>query len=237
MVTARDVMTSRTIALGPGNSVKHAAQLMLDQRISGIPVVDDLGELCGIVTEGDLLRRTELGTECPADQQKEPGDTARAYVKSHSWSVGDVMTKNVISVEENATVGEIATLMELRGIKRVPVVRDGRLIGVVSRADLLQAIAASIPSETGRGDEAIRLSVRTRLADAAGVLSSQPSVTVENGVVHVWGEIRSQPERDMVRVIVESVNGVAFMDHLAMVPSEPRDDAARANAMSMGFPR
>lgn len=214
---AKDLMTKAPTTVCPEHSVWHAAQIMLAEHVSGIPVLDDDGALAGIVTEGDLLRRTELGTEGAFPDPSQDAEVfARAYVKSRSWKVGDVMTKNVITIDENASVREIAMLIDQHGIKRLPVMRQERLVGIVSRADLLKVIATGKPDDQIRGDEAVRRGIVARLSEAASVLSAQPDVTVEGGVVHVTGDIRSPAEHEAIRVIVESVAGPGFKDHLSI---------------------
>jgi CBS domain-containing protein len=123
---AKDIMATKVITVTPGNSVKHATQIMLDQGISGLPVIDDRADLVGIMTEGDLLRRVELETgrfTASVQAASSTEERARAYVKSQSWNVGDVMNTSVVTVDEDAPIGRVAALMEEHGIKRVPVTR------------------------------------------------------------------------------------------------------------------
>jgi len=213
-MNAKDLMTRAPATVCPEHSVWHAAQIMLAEHVSGIPVLADDGALAGIVTEGDLLRRTELGTEAFPDPSQDADAVARAYVKSRSWKVGDVMTKNVITINENASVPEIAKLIDRHGIKRLPVMREGQLVGIISRADLLKVIATGKPDAQVHGDEAVRRAIVARLTEAAPALSGQPGVTVEGGIVHVIGDVRSPAEREAIRMIVESVAGPGFKDHL-----------------------
>jgi CBS domain-containing protein len=215
-MNAMDLMTKAPTTICPEHSIWHAAQIMLAEHISGIPVLSEDGALAGIVTEGDLLRRTELGTEGAFPDPHDADAVARAYVKSHSWKVGDVMTKNVFTIAESASLREIAMLIAQHGIKRLPVLREGRLVGIVSRTDLLKVIATGKPDAQVRGDEAVRRAIVARLSEAASVLSTQPDVVVEGGIVQVTGDIRSPAERDAIRVIVESVAGPGFKDHLSM---------------------
>ena len=143
-MNAKDLMTEVPTTVSPEHSVWHATQIMLSEHVSGVPVLADDGLLAGIVTEGDLLRRTELGTaEAFPNPLQDADAVARAYVKSRSWKVGDVMTKNVITIDENAAVHEIAKLIDQHDIKRLPVMRKERLVGIVSRADLLKIGRAS----------------------------------------------------------------------------------------------
>lgn len=215
-------MTEVPTTVCPEHSVWHAAQIMLAEHVSGVPVLTDDGVLAGIVTEGDLLRRTELGTaEAFPNPSQDADAVTRAYVKSRSWKVGDVMTTNVITIDENTAVHEMAALIHQHGIKRLPVMRKERLVGIVSRADLLKVIATGKPDAEIRGDEAVRRAIVARLAEAASALSAQPVVTVEGGIVHVAGDIRSQNEHDAIRMIVESVSGPGFKDDLRISGEGP----------------
>ena len=143
---AKDVMTPNVITVNEQTDVATIAKLMIERHISAVPVVDKNGKILGIVSEGDLIRRPEEGTEAPKSWWlallEAPEDAARAYAKSHGQSASDVMTQNVISVGEDTPVVEVATLLEKNRIKRVPVLRDGRPVGIVSRANLIQALAS-----------------------------------------------------------------------------------------------
>lgn len=215
-----DIMTRTVVTLMPGHSVRHAAQIMLDHHVSGVPVLD-AGELVGILTEGDLLRRTEFGLppsrQDAWDRANWAEGSARDFVKSHSWRVGDVMSKPVVTVTEDTPLGDVAVLLGTRGIKRLPVLRDGQLVGVVSRSDLLKIVASTSDEPFAGGDEALRIGAEARLREAATVFASTPTVTVEHGIVHLWGNIRSEAERDAARVAVESIHGIAGIeDHLTI---------------------
>lgn len=205
---AKDVMTANVVTVSPDHSVRHAARIMLDHRISGMPVVDDSGHLAGILSEGDFLRRSELGAPAPGE--------ARGYVKGHSWKVADLMTSDVVVADEETPVERIAALMQEHGIKRIPVLKGQRLVGVVSRADLLRVvIAARSDDATAAGDDAIRRSILTRLLEDAGVKGDALTLTVSDGLVHFSGAVVSRAERDAIRVVAEGVRGVkGVFDHL-----------------------
>ncbi|WFU04942.1 CBS domain-containing protein (plasmid) [Rhizobium sp. CB3171] len=210
----RDVMKVRIIKVSPDNSVKQAAELMLANRVSGIPVIDDEGQLVGLITEGDLLRRSELGHRTMADESLSPEEKARTYIKSNAWKVADVMSRNPVSIGEDTPLARVANLMEEHGIKRLPVTRAGAVVGIVSRADLLQAIIFAKPDETAPGDEAIRRSILIRLNENTGLEGQDLTVTVANGVVHLWGNVSTEECRKAARVAAESVRGVAgVVDH------------------------
>jgi CBS domain-containing protein len=220
---ARELMTRDVITVRPDTSIRDMAQILLSHRISAAPVTDAKGRLLGIVSEGDLLRRAETGTERRhswwLDLLASPEERAREYIKSHAAHVRDVMTKKVVTVTEETPVSEIATLLEEKRIKRVPVVRDGRVVGIVSRADLLRGIATAKIDQTAPGDKAIRAAIVKRLREEAGVRDWLMNVTVSEGIVHMWGGVRSEAERRAARVAAETVSGVrAVEDHLTVVP-------------------
>jgi CBS domain-containing protein len=241
---AKDVMTPNVISIAPDASVLEALRLMLQHQISGLPVVDRNGDLVGIVTEGDFLRRTETGTERKRPRWLEflvgPGTLARDYVRSHARRVEEVMTSEVETVSEEAQLGDIVNLMEKRRIKRVPVLRDGRLAGIVSRANLLRALA-SVAAEIGpalESDEAIRDRVRAELDRQSFGPGHLIDVVVRNGIVELWGTVVDAAQRDAARVAAETVPGVkAVKSHIVwiepmsgMVFSDPDDEAAAATA-------
>ena len=145
---------------------------MLARNVSGLPVIDDDGRLVGLISEGDLLRRSELGSATIVTREGpllSSDEQARTYVKSNAWRVADVMSRNLVVVDEETPLSRVAALMEEHGIKRLPVVRGAALVGIVSRADLLRAIVAARPDETARGDDAIRCSIMVRLNENTGL--------------------------------------------------------------------
>lgn len=220
--TAKDVMTKDIVCVRPDTSVRHAAEIMLARRVSGLPVIDDDGHLAGIVTEGDLMRRAELRKALwPGGEADETlAGWNAVYIKSHSWRIGDVMTAPVVSVGGDEALSHIAALFDQLDIKRVPITREGRVVGIVSRSDLLRAVISAPPDRTAAGDAAIRLGVLTRLREDLRLVDPIPHVAVAGGVVHLRGSVRSQAERDAVRVVVEGVRGVAGIeDHLNVFES------------------
>ena len=212
----RDIMSLNPINVCPDHSVWHAAHVMLSERVSGLPVLDDDQSLVGIVTEGDLLRRTELGSAAMIAGVDAPQDPALFYLKSRSWRVGAVMSAKVTTVDEDTPLGTAAMLLGVHRIKRLPVLRGGRLVGVVSRADLLGIVSAGKPDSEVRGDEAVRRALAARVQDAGTVLTRQPEFQVEAGTIRVTGVMASQSEADVVRMIVESVAGPGFADELTI---------------------
>lgn len=220
---AKDVMTREVVTVEPGTEVSEIARILLETRISAVPVVTPDGRVVGIVSEGDLLRRPESGTirERPwwlrliAGKDKEALD----YVRSHGERASEVMTSPPVTVTEDVGLGQIVELLESRRIKRVPVVRDGKLVGIVSRANLIQALA-SIPAAEGGADETdedIREAVIDAIRREPWARSPAPNVIVQNGVVELWGVIESDAQRAALRVLVDRVPGVhEVRDHLVL---------------------
>ncbi|ASS55562.1 CBS domain-containing protein [Rhizobium leguminosarum] len=207
----KDVMTTKLVGVSPDNSVRRAAEIMLANQVSGVPVIDDAGRLIGILSEGDLLRRTELGGAAAAELGTfalTAEEKATAYVKSNAWKVADVMSRDPVVVGEDTSLGQVSALMQKHRIKRIPVMRDGVPIGIISRADLLKAIVAADRDETAPGDEAIRRSIAIRLSENTSLLGKDMAVTVTDGVAHLWGSIDTEECKRAARVAAESVRGV-----------------------------
>lgn len=217
---ALDVMTSDVIAVKPDATVMQVAEIFVAHRISAVPVVDRNGMLVGIVSEGDLLRRAEIGTDRRRSWWLQFISSNRSlaaeYVKCHSHKVADVMTTEVITVDEATPIADIADLLETRHIKRVPVVRDGRPVGIVSRADLIRALAVlSGPGiDSKADDQAIRARLLAELKDQKWSAANPASVVVIDGVIHLWGYVLSEEERRALCVAAENIPGVkAVQDH------------------------
>jgi CBS domain-containing protein len=228
---ARDIMTAPVITIGPETQVREIVRLLFEKRISGVPVVED-GRVVGLVSEGDLLRRQEIGTDGnPADgswwaRLIKDDPAPAAYVKSHARRARDIMTRDVVSVVEDTSIAEIASLFETRRIKRVPVLRDKELVGIVSRADLIQALAArtkSVRVLRAQTDSAIRKRLLSELAHQSWWHRDSSNVIVTDGVVHYWGLLDSEDERQAARVAAENVPGVRKIEdhrmHLVDLPS------------------
>jgi CBS domain-containing protein len=231
-MNAKAVMSMNVATVSAEMSVRHVAQIMLDRHVSGLPVIDDEGTLVGIVTEGDLMRRFELGIarlppgEASTIDQSE--ENARAYVKSHGWKVGDVMTRHVITVEEETPLSRVAELFEEQGIKRAPVMRQGKLVGIISRADLLRALVMAKVDQTAPGDAAIRRSILARLREDSGFPADLVKATVLDGIAHLWGAVSSKAEGRAACVIAETTRGVkAVEDHLRILAEEGDAAASR----------
>jgi CBS domain-containing protein len=213
---AKDIMTSPVITVGPDTPVSEIAALLFERRISALPVVED-GRLLGVVSEADLLHRHEIGTECVAQSGSwwlrlfSADRSIEEYIKSHARRARDIMTREVASVAPDTAAAEIATLLETRGIKRVPVLEDGRLAGIVSRADLVQALAQA-PQAAARvtppSDAAIRGRLLAELQRQSWWRRGTSSLQVTDGVVSFRGTVESADERDAARVAAENIPGV-----------------------------
>ena len=216
---ARDVMVRAVVTTSPDTTVEKLARLMINLRISSVPVLDGDGRLVGIVTEGDLLRRAETGTERHRSRWSELFSSnsrlAAEYIKSHAKRVADLMTREVVSIDEMATLAEIADLLETKQIKRVPVVHDGRIVGIVSRADLLQVLASGgVKTADEDRDRTIRDQLLTKLRSQKWTDASEGRVVVSDGVVHFRGIVGSEAERKALRVAAENTPGVlGIEDH------------------------
>src|SRR6478752_4482417 len=220
----RAIMTSPVISVAPDSTVLEAIRIMLQRHISGLPVIEKGGELVGIVTEGDFLRRAETGTQRRRPRWLEylvgPGWLADEYARSHGRKVHEVMTADPVSVGEDATLEEVVRLMEKRHIKRVPVVRGAEVVGIISRANLVHALAgiAREAKQPAASDQVIRDRIVAELAGQSWAPRALVNVTVQDGVVDLWGTITDERERPAIVVAAENAPGVkAVKDHLAWI--------------------
>jgi CBS domain-containing protein len=218
-------MVMNVMTVGPEASVRQAADMLFKNRISALPVVDEHGRLLGIISEGDLTRRAELETddrrswwlEMFARRRRE--DPATEYVKSHGRRVKDVMTRRVVTAKPATSLRDIAALLEKNRIKRVPIVAKGRVVGIVSRANLVQALATlreeSQPGETS--DAAIRRKIMAQLKSQRWSRHLLLNATVQDGAVKLWGVVDSEAEKEAARVAAEQVAGVRAIENNVIV--------------------
>jgi len=221
---ASDVMSRNILSVGRDAPIAQAIRLMLDNQISGLPVIDAAGKLVGIVTEGDLLRRSETGTERHRPRWLEilmgPGRLAGEYVRTHGRKVEEIMTRQLVSVTPDTPLDEIVALMERRRIKRMPVLDGDTPVGIVSRADLLRALARTLEEQPVAmvGDDEIRERILAELAKVSWVPRDGLAITVADGIVGLDGVILDEKERAALRVAAENVPGVrAVEDRLVWV--------------------
>ena len=221
---AAEVMTRGAITVTAESTVEDAARLMLSRRISGLPVVDASGALAGMLTEGDLLRRAEIGTERRHARWVElllgPGRLARDYVQTHAGKVGAIMTREVVSIAPNTPLDAAVALMEKHRVKRLPVLEHGRLVGILSRANLLAALveATGKTEAAATSDREIHRRLLAELDKQRWAPRASLDITVRRGVVELSGIVTDEREREALRVAAERLPGVTGVrDHLVWV--------------------
>ena len=226
MLTAADVMTREVVSVGPDTPVRAIAELLFTRRISGVPVLED-GRLIGVVSEGDLI-----GHAAATGEQRRSwwlsglmndSASARDYAKTHGRTARDVMTSAVITIGEAATLAEIAKTLERHRIKRVPVLREGKLVGIVSRGNLLQALATLEVEAAGTvDDDTIRERLIAELRGQPWAHLSPDGIVVENGIVRLSGIVQTEDERRALRIAAENTPGVKGVDdHLTIWSPAP----------------
>jgi CBS domain-containing protein len=227
MMRAMDVMTTDVITVDPDATVQTLAALLAERGISGAPVIDAGGHLVGVVSEGDLLHRAEIGAARRHRVRRRSwwldhyaSEDAREYVKDHGRKVRDVMTRDVVTVTENTELSDVAALLEAKRIKRVPVVRDGKVVGIISRANIVRAVGATKGASASAGEDDDR-SIRARLLGELGreewaAMVWPEDVLVRDAIVHFWlSDNEPAEKRDALRVAAESINGVrGVQEHL-----------------------
>jgi CBS domain-containing protein len=221
----KDAMTKWAFTIKPEASIKDAAKIMLEMKVSGLPVLDKDGSLIGIVSEGDLLRRNELRTQRKRPRSLEiflnAGILADEYTKSHSTKVIDIMTPNPRTTTEDTLLTQAVDEMEHYQIKRLPVVREGKVIGILTRTNVLQALIGLIRDveREPAADWAIRDHILAEIQKNPWAPKQAINVTVHRGVVDLWGTIFDDRQRKALLVAAQSTPGVARVsDHLAVVP-------------------
>ncbi|MCX7377991.1 MAG: CBS domain-containing protein [Alphaproteobacteria bacterium] len=224
-MNAGDVMTTAVVTVGPQAPVTEIVTLLLRHGISAVPVVDEAGAVLGLVSEGDLLRRAELGTQKQRSAWRAfftgTAKLAEDYVRSHAKVADDVMTRDVVCVGPGTPLDTIADLMEQHRIKRVPVVQERRLVGIVSRANLLRAFAALPEGPCATASDAeIRTALTKELSQQAWSRRADNSVVVTGGVVHLWGMVTSQEESRALELAAQSVPGACGVENHTVVLSE-----------------
>jgi CBS domain-containing protein len=222
---ALDVMVRAVVTIKPDDSVAEAVRLLAEHDVSALPVVDNNDNVVGVISEADLLHREEIGTEKHRPWWLEavtPASTlAGEFAKSHGRRVEEVMSTDVVSAAEDTPLGEIATILERHRIKRVPILRSGKLVGIVSRSNLIQALASSrAQAGGGSGADADR-KIRSELLDRLGHQDwtdfGQRNVIVNSGIVHLWGLVGSQEEHRALVALAEGVPGVVSVSD-EMIP-------------------
>jgi CBS-domain-containing membrane protein len=218
---AKDVMTTTVISVQPDATILQAARQMLQHHISGLPVIDQSGEIVGILSEGDFLRRRETGTQRKRSRWLEflmgPGRLAAEYAYSHGNKVAEVMTRDVHTVNEDTNIEDIVELMERRRIKRVPVLRKKNVVGMVTRSNLMHAMVslARVEPKSAKDDASIREILLAEMQKESWAPAAMVNVVVRDGVVELWGVIIDERQRAGLKVAAENIPGVrAVKDHL-----------------------
>ena len=215
---ASDVMTRDVVSVAPETTVREIAALMTARRISGVPVVETDGRLVGILSETDLLHRAETGTE---RQRKwwlgifaDADSLAREYAKSHGLKARDVMSTSVISVDAETELARVADILDRRNLKRLPVLSDGKLVGIITQGDLVRALAGtkSKPADAEIDDKSLSQDIDRRMRAAQWLHGNIVNVVVENGVVQLVGMVPSQDQRHALRILAEETPGVVRVE-------------------------
>jgi len=219
----KDIMTADVVTVKPETSIDAIASLLLERNISGVPVVDADRHVLGIVSEGDLLHRLSAPSRSRSWWLRllsDERERAEEFIKDHGLCARDVMTREVVVVEENTAISEAARLLEGKRIKRLPVVRNGRLVGIVSRANLLQALATrSEHPAIAASDRDIREKLLAMLKQQGWVTHGSLNIIVNDGVVDLWGWVESEEERQALLVAAREVaSSYQINDHLGFVP-------------------
>jgi CBS domain-containing protein len=221
---AADIMTRQVVAVSPETAIEEGARLMIEQRVSGLPVTDANGAVVGILTEGDLLRRVETGT----DKHHAgwygllfgPGRLAQEYIRSRARTVAEVMTGKIVSVAPETPLDEVVALMEVHHIKRVPVIDRGSLVGIISRANLVAALAGILaqPQKPALSDDEIRRALLAEIDRRPWGPRQSVDITVADGIVELHGTVLDDRERIALKVAAENLPGVkAVRDYLVWV--------------------
>ena len=218
---AHEIMVRNIVSVNRGTSVSEIAQLLVTHRVSGLPVVTKDNELIGIVSESDLLHRAEVGTE---KKRKwwlavlvDPDTAAREYTKAHGLKAEDIMTRHVVTVDPEADLSKVADVLDSHNIKRVPVLKDGKVVGIITRADLVRTLAGIDVKRPGQrgNDRQLESALFDKFRGQSWLNSTFINATVNNGIVELWGFAQSEDQRRALRVLVEEVEGVLeIKDHL-----------------------
>jgi CBS domain-containing protein len=218
---AKDIMTRDVATVSPSANVREIAKLMASKRLSGLPVVTSDGRPVGMLTASDLLHRVETGTEKRSSWFtsffSNPDEMARQYAKAHGLKAHEVMSRHVISVRDDADLSEVADVLDRNRLKRVPVVRDGSLVGIVSRSDLVRVLSeASVGQAIAPSDDAaVQNAIWQAIRKQTWLNSGYVNITVKDGVVEAWGMVGSQDQRNALMVLIEEAAGEARVeDHL-----------------------
>ncbi|MEZ5851970.1 MAG: CBS domain-containing protein [Hyphomicrobiaceae bacterium] len=215
---AHEVMTRGVVTVTPSTAVREVAALLAEKRISGIPVVADDGHVVGIISESDLLHRAEIGTEKPRKSWlrafADPDRLAREFAKTHGMLVDDIMSRHIVSVAEDTELQDVVNLLEKHNLKRLPVIKEGRLVGLITRGDIVRALSKKamerVPAAVTDSD--LQAQILERMKKAKWLLDSYINLTVADGVVSMWGMAVSEDQRKALTVLINETPGVKQID-------------------------
>ena len=218
-----EIMTKDVITVSPKTPIHEAAELMIDHGVSGLPVVDDAGSVVGIVSEGDLILREKPRERAPwwrlffGDAER----LAREYQKAHGMTVGEVMTRSLIAVSPDFPIESAALILDQHRIRRVPVVADGQLLGILSRGDLIKALAKAPARAGGQpSDERLVREMRARLAEEPWVSNRGIVGQAKDGVLSLWGLVLTETEKSAVETMARTIEGCKGIDSQLVVKSD-----------------
>jgi len=222
---ARDIMNRDVVTFAPATTVAEAATTLATRHISAAPVLAADGTVLGMVTEGDLWRRPEIGTERRHSWWEplfaDSRTLAQEYIKSHGHKVEDVMTHDVVSVAEDAPLGEVVALLERKRIKRVPVVAAGKLVGLISRGDIVRLVAEAAAQRSSvpppRNDDEVRRIIAERMRAEPWIAGAPLNVIVRDGRVEITGWVQNEAQRHALDILIEEVPGVRELRNHATV--------------------
>ena len=213
-MNASEIMSRDVVTVGPKTTVREIAETMTKHRISGVPVVDQSGRLVGILSETDLLHRMETGTERRPKWWlglfQDSGSMAREFTKSHGLTAGDIMTTDVTTVSGTSSLAEIAELLDAKNLKRVPVLVDGKLAGIITRGDMVKALAnaETTPKSAGGDDASVARAVTKRIGEVRWLRDAYVSVLVIDGIAELTGLVPTTDQKKALVVLVEETPGV-----------------------------
>jgi CBS domain-containing protein len=222
---AHEAMTKNVITVGANTAVREIAALLVQHRISAVPVVSEEGSVIGIVSQTDLGHRSETDTEKRRkwwlEAFADSDSKARDYIKSHGSVANDIMTRFVVSVSKDAKLSEVAEILDTHRIRQVPVMDDGKLVGMISRADLVRKLAEATitPSAAKPENGVLQKAIWQRIKTEGWVHSALVNIVVKDGVVELWGAVASDEQRRALHLLVEGVDGVQRVeDHVGLLP-------------------